>query len=106
MPKKRAEQRLDELRYAQAVAEIETILEAIDRDEIELDELSVKVERAVELINLCRERLLATELKVSKVLQGLKTDGDAPERGAVAEGAPHLAEGPPRRSETGDDLPF
>jgi exodeoxyribonuclease VII small subunit len=66
---KGAEPEADAVRYGAAVAEIEQILSSIDRDEIDIDELSQKVERAVELLKVCRARLKATELRVTQVLQ-------------------------------------
>ncbi len=62
------------LKYKEAVGEIETILEAIDRDEVDIDDLSRKVERAVQLIRFCQEKLRATEMKVNQVLTGLKEE--------------------------------
>jgi len=59
----------DAVRYGAAVAEIEQILASIDRDEIDIDELSQKVERAVDLLKICRARLKATELRVTQVLK-------------------------------------
>lgn len=59
----------DAVRYGAAVAEIEQILASIDRDEIDIDELSQKVERAVELLKVCRAKLRATELRVTEVLK-------------------------------------
>ena len=56
---KGTEQEADAVRYGAAVAEIEQILASIDRDEIDIDELSAKVERAVELLKICRARLKA-----------------------------------------------
>jgi exodeoxyribonuclease VII small subunit len=66
---KGAEPGSEAVRYGAAVAEIEQILASIDRDEIDIDELSQKVERAVELLKVCRARLKATELRVTQVLQ-------------------------------------
>mgnify|MGYP002624577272 FL=1 len=61
-PKKAAEPT-----YAVATAELERILDEIESGEIDLDELSEKVERAAALLAVCRQRLAATETKVRKV---------------------------------------
>ncbi len=69
----------DAVRYGAAVAEIEAILASIDRDEIDIDELSQKVERAVELLKVCRAKLRATELRVTEVLKDVTPEEDADE---------------------------
>ena len=43
--------------YREAVRELESILESIESTEIDLDQLTAKVERAAELIRLCRDRI-------------------------------------------------
>lgn len=77
----------EEVRYAQAVEEIEQLLASIDRDEIDVDLLAAKVERAVALLKVCRAKLKATEARVVEVLKDLDhdeaeaaaADGDEPE---------------------------
>ena len=75
----------DDVKYGAAVEEIEQILASIDRDEIDLDELGQKVERAVDLLKICRAKLKATEARVTEVLKDLaaeeeaETDDDADE---------------------------
>lgn len=61
----------DEPTYAEASGELERILQEIESGEIDLDELSEKVERAAALLTFCRQRLAATETKVKKVTQDL-----------------------------------
>lgn len=60
--------------YAAAVAELDAILAAIERDEVDVDVLSKKVARAVTLVQFCRERLAAAEVEVERVVADL--DGD------------------------------
>ncbi len=64
--------------YAAAVAELDAILAALERDEVDVDELSQKVGRAVALVQFCRERLAAAEIEVERVVAELATgpDGD------------------------------
>ena len=54
----------DEPSYAELSGELETILDEIESGEIDLDELSDKVERAATLLSQCRKKLSATETKV------------------------------------------
>jgi len=76
----------DAVRYGAAVAEIEQILASIDRDEIDIDELSQKVERAVELLKVCRAKLRATELRVTEVLKDVTPEDEEEEESDGADG--------------------
>lgn len=58
--------------YAELSAELEKILDEIESGEIDLDELSDKVERAATLLSQCRKKLAATETKVKKVTSELQ----------------------------------
>jgi exodeoxyribonuclease VII small subunit len=69
----------DDVKYGAAVDEIERILASIDRDEVDLDELGQKVERAVELLKVCRAKLKATEARVTDVLKDLAAEEAAAE---------------------------
>jgi len=60
--------------YAAAVAELDAILAAIERDEVDVDVLSKKVARAVTLVQFCRERLAAAEVEVERVVADLGGD--------------------------------
>lgn len=95
------------VRYGEAVDEIEQILESIDRDDVDIDDLSDKVERAVELIRVCQDKLRATEARVTQALEGLAelaAEEDAPESSSEeAEGEP-ASEDQDREEE--EDLPF
>lgn len=75
----------DDPTYAEASGELEQILDEIESGEIDLDELSDKVERAAVLLALCRKKLSATETKVKKVTADLAAAiGDAAEEGEDA----------------------
>ncbi len=60
--------------YAQGAEELETILEEIESGDADIDVLSEKVERAAQLIKLCREKLAGTELRVNKVVEELAAE--------------------------------
>ena len=63
----------DEPSYADLSGELEGILDEIESGEIDLDELSDKVERAATLLGQCRKKLAATETKVKKVTEELQS---------------------------------
>ena len=46
-----------EIGYAEALAELEGILDELDGDEVDVDVLGSRVRRAAELLRLCRDRI-------------------------------------------------
>ena len=67
----------DGLTYAAAAAELESILNALERDAVDIDGLEAKVARATELIRFCRERLTRTQLEVERIVADLGSDPGA-----------------------------
>ena len=63
-----------ELGYAEAIAELEEILETLDRDDVDVDLLSEHVQRAAELIELCRERIGSAKLRIEEVVGALEDE--------------------------------
>ena len=59
------------LGYAEAVAELEEILTQLDGDDIDVDHLAAQVGRAATLIALCRERLGAARVEVTRIVADL-----------------------------------
>ena len=57
-----------EIKYAEAMAELETILAKMNSAENDIDTLSTQVARATELIRICRTRLKKVEADVSEIL--------------------------------------
>ncbi|MEJ6490958.1 MAG: exodeoxyribonuclease VII small subunit [Flavobacteriales bacterium] len=62
----------EELSYDKAFEELQQIVRDMEEGEIGVDELSVKVKRASELIKVCKTKLSSTEEDVSKILKGLE----------------------------------
>ena len=60
--------------YGEARRELEEILRSLEEGEVEVDQLAGKVERAAELIRLCRERLRAQEVKIRKIARELEEE--------------------------------
>ena len=65
--------------YEDSVNELEEILAAIEGEELPIDELAPKVERAAELLGTCRSILARTETRVAQVIDALREDPAAPE---------------------------
>jgi len=60
------------LKYSEAVEELNGILEDLEAERTDVDEVSLKVKRAVELLGLCRKKIETTELEVSKIVKEFK----------------------------------
>ncbi|MDQ3385107.1 MAG: exodeoxyribonuclease VII small subunit [Actinomycetota bacterium] len=76
------------LTYADAVAELEAILEGLEGDELDVDHLTAQVARAAELIGECRDRIAKTRFEVERIVTELHPQGPAPGgEGAAGAGA-------------------
>lgn len=61
-----------DLTYTEAFDELQQIVADIEDGEISVDELSVKVKRASELIQFCQSKLTSTEEDVQQILKKLE----------------------------------
>ena len=57
------------VKYSEAIEELQIILEDLESEKIDVDEVSDKVKKAVELIKLCREKIEKTELEVKNIVK-------------------------------------
>ncbi len=75
--------------YKKALAELDGLLQELESEDIDVDGLEAKVEKAATLLKYCKARLSDTEAKVKKVISSLSDDGAKPETpvepGATAE---------------------
>ena len=62
---------MEKMTYAQALQELENIIQEIESENVAVDELTEKVKRAAILIRWCKNRLKKTETEVKKVLTEL-----------------------------------
>ncbi len=60
--------------YAEAIKQIEEILDKIESEELDVDELSNKVKKASDLLKLCKMKLHETEEDIRKILDEMETD--------------------------------
>ena len=67
----------DSIGYSEAVAELEQILEQLERPDVDVDVLARQVQRAAELIRLCRARIAAARIEVETVVTQLDDLGDS-----------------------------
>ena len=69
--------------YAEALAELEGILAELERDNVDVDRLAGQVQRAAELIRLCRERIGNARMQIEHVVAELG-NGEAGNAGSRA----------------------
>jgi exodeoxyribonuclease VII small subunit len=63
--------------YADAVAELEEILDELESEEVDVDRLATQVKRAADLIESCRGRLGAARVEITRIVADLELlDGD------------------------------
>lgn len=62
----------EELKYTDAFEELQQIVADIEDGEISVDELSIRVKRAAELIKFCKLKLSSTEEDVNEILKELE----------------------------------
>ncbi len=84
--KKKATPAPADAKYGEIVAELDQILSGIEEGEVDIDDLSIKVERATELIKACREKLNATQIRVQKVVATLEEDEEEEDEEAWEDG--------------------
>ena len=75
MATKKAAKAVDETTgYAEALSELESILDELESDDVDVDVLAEHVKRASELIELCRDRIGKAKLRIEEVVAQTDTD--------------------------------
>lgn len=62
------------IKYNEAVKEIEEILRQIENEELDVDDLSEKVKRAYFLLKLCKEKLHSTGRDIENIMKDFSED--------------------------------
>jgi len=63
-----------QIKYSDAISEIEEILELIETGELDVDELTGKVKRVTQLIQLCKSKLHEADEDIKRILNQEKED--------------------------------
>ena len=58
----------EEMKYEKAVSELEEIVDKMERDELDIDQLSEQLKRAKFLVKLCKDKLTKTDEEIKKLL--------------------------------------
>ena len=58
----------NEMKYEKAVCELEEIVDKMERDELDIDQLSEQLKRAKVLVKFCKDKLTKTDEEIKKLL--------------------------------------
>ena len=58
----------EEMKYEAAIAELQSIVNKMENDELDIDQMSEQLKRAQELIKLCKDKLTKTDEEIKKIL--------------------------------------
>lgn len=64
-------EQVEDIAYADALAELEAILDSLESDQVDVDTLAIRVDRAATLIRLCRARLASARVQVEAIVDDL-----------------------------------
>ena len=59
------------LTYKEAIEEMETILEKLENEELDVDKLTENVKRISYLLQFCKEKLTSTEEEIQKIINNM-----------------------------------
>ncbi|HEC68818.1 MAG TPA: exodeoxyribonuclease VII small subunit [Candidatus Omnitrophica bacterium] len=65
-----------EIKFSEAFKELKTIVNFLEEEDLDVEELSAKVERALKLIKICREKIEKTELEVKNILKKFEQEDE------------------------------
>jgi len=63
-----------QIKYGEAIEEIEKILSQIEQEELDVDDLTSKVQRVSELLTICKNKLRTTEQEVEKIMKDIESE--------------------------------
>lgn len=66
------EAKKNEMTYSEAIAELEKIVKEMQSENCTIDNLSAYTSRSLELLKICKAKLLTTDEELKKILEELK----------------------------------
>lgn len=58
-----------EIKYEEALKQLETIVDKMENDELDIDSLGEQLKTAQKLIKLCKDKLTKTNEEIKKILE-------------------------------------
>ena len=71
--------KIEDIKYQDALTELENIVDAIEEDSLDIDKLSDEVKRALALIEHCRNKLRNTENEIERAFKQNQEPGEEDE---------------------------
>ena len=65
---------VEELKFGQALEELEAILRRVESEEIDIDSLAEELRRAAQLLEVCRGKIRRAEVEVTQIVQRLEDE--------------------------------
>lgn len=65
-----------EMKYSEAIAELEAVVREMESDDINVDDLSEKIKRSAYLIKFCKSKLNETEKDVDAILKEIESSDE------------------------------
>ena len=59
---------MKEIKYEAAIAELQAIVSKMENNDLDIDQMSVQLKRAQELIKLCKDKLTKTDEEIKRIL--------------------------------------
>lgn len=56
------------MKYEEAIKELETIVSQIEKNELDIDQLTERLKEAKELVKLCKDKLYKTDEEIKAIL--------------------------------------
>ena len=66
------EEKKNEMTYSQAISELEKIVTEMQSENCTIDNLSAYTSRSLELLKVCKAKLLSTDEELKKILEELR----------------------------------
>ena len=67
-----------DVKYSKAIERLDEIIGKIESDEVDVDELSVRVKEAVSLIKLCKAKIDKAEMEVKQIVDDFASSNKDP----------------------------
>jgi exodeoxyribonuclease VII small subunit len=74
-----AKKKQTDLRFGEAIEELEGILRRVESEEIDIDDLAEELKNAAQLLEVCRGKIRQAELEVTQIVQALDEDDETEE---------------------------
>jgi len=67
---------MTELKYSKAIERLDEIISQIESEDIDVDELSLRVKEAVSLVKVCKAKIDKAEMEVKQVVDDFSKESE------------------------------